>query len=171
MAHTEPSPANNIDAPKERTRNPLGAPRQQLSTNDIPGYKTHWFRGTEQRLQAALDGGYEFVQKQEVRGRNSHILGGATETDGNTDMGSRVSHISGETLDAQGQPERLYLMKIRQEWFNEDQEMKEERNQALLRALKKGSIGAEKDESSSDTAARYAKVGDTMFTPRRISRS
>ncbi len=54
MAHTEPSPANNIDAPKERTRIPLGAPRQQLSTNDIPGYKTHWFRGTEQRLQAAL---------------------------------------------------------------------------------------------------------------------
>lgn len=111
----------------ERKRIPMSVPVQKLEAPEIPGYHLHWFNGTPDRIQRALDGGYEFVDEREAR-INNVSLGGDSATSGNTDMGSRVSVVSGTELGRDGQPVRLILMKIKQEWYEEDQKLVEARN-------------------------------------------
>ena len=62
----------------------------------------------------------EVVEESEVK-LNNVSLGGTSAQTGNTDMGSRVSVVSGQEVRNDGQPGRLILMKIRQEWWEEDQ--------------------------------------------------
>ena len=153
----------------ERKRIPMSVPVQKLEVPDMPGYHLHWFLGHADRIDRALEGGYEHVGEREVR-MTASSLGGDTTASGNTDMGSRVSVISGSEIGRDGQPIRLVLMKIKQEWYEEDQKILEGRNEHVASALRGGLIGTEKD-GPNDTMHRYVDKARTvipdLFTPKR----
>ena len=158
---TKPNPANATAKPVAAfKRIPMSVPVRKLEVPEIPGYHLHWFKSDEQRLQQALQGGYEFVDRKEVR-LNSVSLGGTGAVDASTDMGSRVSIISGG--DGAGGPERLILMKIKQEWYEEDQKLLENRNDQIAGALAGGTVGAAGAADSRETNLRY--VGKTTTIP------
>lgn len=162
------NPANTKNA-DERKRIPMSVPVQRLEAPEIPGYHLHWFMGSPERLQRALDGGYEFVDSKELKINNVSI-GGDSAVSGNTDMGSRVSIVSGQEVGKDGQPTRLILMKIKQEWYEEDQKLVEARNEQVASALRGGLLGAEQDVAG-DTRHRYVDKARTsipdLFKPKR----
>ena len=169
MALEKLNPATRSSAIGERKRVPMSVPVQRLEAPDIPGYHLHWFNGTAERIQRAFDGGYEFVDERELK-INNVSLGGDSAVSGNTDLGSRVSVVSGQMLGNGGQPTRSILMKIKQEWFEEDQKLVDGRNEQVAAALRGGLLGAEKD-APGDTALRYldkarTKIPD-LFLPKR----
>lgn len=145
----------------ERKRVPMSVPVQKLEVPEMPGYHLHWFIGSPERLQRAIDGGYEFVDEREVQ-TNNVSLGGDSTASGNTDMGSRVSVVSGQEIGRDGQPTRLVLMKIRQEWYEEDQKVIESRNELVVASLLGGAIGAEKDRPG-DANHRYVDKSRTSI--------
>lgn len=157
------NPANRPGVTKaERKRIPMSVPVQKLAAPDIPGYHLHWFNGTAERIQRAQDGGYEFVDSQEIS-INNVSLGGDSTVSGNTDMGSQVSIVAGKELGRDGQPIRMILMKIKQEWYEEDQKLIEERNDKVADSLTGGMIGAEQAADRNDRGMRY--VGSQTKIP------
>jgi hypothetical protein len=162
MALKEINPASRSETTSaERKRIPMSVPVQRLEVPDIPGYHQHWFLGTSERLQRAMDGGYEFVDEREVK-INNVSLGGDSAASGSTDMGSRVSIVSGQEVGKDGQPVRLVLMKIRQEWWEDDQQLIEDRNTKVRDSLLGGMIGAENDRPG-DTQHRYVDKSRTQI--------
>ena len=111
----------------------------------------------------------EFVDEREIK-INNVSLGGDSAISGNTDLGSRVSVVSGQEVGKDGQPTRLILMKIKQEWWEEDQKQVEARNDKVRRSLLGGMIGAENDRPG-DTQHRYVDNARTaipeFFKPKR----
>ncbi len=143
----------------ERKRIPMSVPVQRLSVPDIPGYHLHWFVGTPERLGRAQDGGYEFVEEQDTAIADAGLGGTSTRT-GNTDLGSRVSVIAGSEIGRDGQPVRLVLMKIKQEWYEEDQQLVEERNDKVVATL----LGGMQDGGAGgDTSNRYVDAKRTKI--------
>lgn len=164
------SPASrDAKSSAERKRVPMSVPVQRLEAPEIPGYHLHWFINTPARIQRALDGGYEFVDSKELK-INNVSLGGDSALSGNTDMGSRVSVVSGQEAGMDGQPSRLVLMKIKQEWYEEDQKLVEKRNDDVAAALRGGHLGEER-EAGSDARHRYVDKSRTvipdLFKPKR----
>lgn len=152
-----------------RKRIPMSVPTRKLEAAEIPGYHLYWFYGTADQIQRATEGGYEFVDEREVR-LNAASLGSNSAAGGNTDMGSRVSVLAGADIGHDGQPVRLILMKIKLEWYEEDQKILEKRNEQIAAALRGGLLGAEQD-GVGDTQHRYVdrartKIPD-LFTPKR----
>jgi len=147
----------------------MSVPVQRLETPELAGYHLHWFLSTPERLQRAFDGGYEFVDEREIK-INNVSLGGDTAVSGSTDMGSRISVVSGQEVGKDGQPTRLVLMKLRQEWWEEDQKLIEDRNTKVRDSLLGGMIGAEHD-SQGDSRHRYVDRTRTQipdfFKPKR----
>ena len=158
-------PSEAVGAPTtERSRIPFSTPVARLAVPEIPGYHLHWFMGTAQRIQRAVDGGYEFVEKAEVK-LNNRVLGSDTAQDGNTDMGSRVSIIAGSETGPDGQAVRLILMKIKQEWWEEDQKAlvsDGSRVENVRKSLLGGLAGAEREDRT-DTAQRYVDKSRTKI--------
>lgn len=154
----------------ERKRIPMSVPVQKLDAPEIPGYHLHWFLGTPERLQRAIDGGYEFVDQKEVKLINA-TLGGDSAVSGNTDMGSQVSIISGSEVGKDGQPIRMVLMKIKNEWYEEDQKLVYERNLQVADALTGGMLGDQGKPIPGDTRNRYVDKARTtipdMFNPKK----
>lgn len=141
----------------ERVRVPLSVPQLKLEVPDIPGYYLRWFTGTPDRLAQAERAGFEFVSPEEVQ-LNNVSIGGAAGKDGNTDLGSRVSVANGDTID--GQAVRLYLMKQKMEYYLEDQELLNKRNdgiaEALTTAYNRGQVGGrDQGETAEDASLRY----------------
>jgi len=173
MAIQPLSPATKSASSAERKRIPMSVPVQQLEVPPIPGYHLHWFRGDAERIQRAISGGYEFVNQRDVR-LNATSLGGDSAESGNTDMGSQVSKVSGEEIGKDGQPVRLILMKIKQEWYEEDQKLVDARNEQVAAALRGGLMGAEKD-AAGDTQHRYVDPKKTsipdLFNPNKKRRA
>jgi len=130
------NPANEREkAVTERTRIPMSIPNQHLAVPDIPGFHTHWF--LSKNVHRALRAGYEYVNPEEVElvayGLADDLAGG-----GSSDLGTRISHIASSQVDNTGQPERLYLMKLRQEWWDDDQKLIEKANDRIAAALRGG---------------------------------
>ena len=95
---------------KERT--PLGQ-RNRLTYRDLePGYSYRIINDKNDRLRLAQEGGYEFVESKEKLG-DTRVAGG-------TPMDSRVSTPVGGG-------EIGYLMRIKDEWYQEDQQIKEDK--------------------------------------------
>lgn len=143
----------------ERKRIPLSVPQRKLEVQDIPGYHTHWFRGTAQRLAQAERAGFEYVHPDEVSLTDVSIGGDAMKA-GNTDLGSRVSRIEGGEVDGNGQAVRMYLMKQKNEYWKEDQAILQERNDSiadsLTTAYRTGGIGGkDAGETAEDASLRY----------------
>ena len=125
-----------------RQRIPFGIPRSKLSVSvDVPGYHLHWVNDEGGRVFAAEQGGYEFVTPQEVGREGSdtrvRVHVGTTE--------------SGDGLFA-------YLMKIRQEWYEEDQAEIQKNLDQVEYAIKNGTF--ENDPSQN----RYVKKDLMKFS-------
>lgn len=167
---TKQNPANDVKVSAiPEGYIPMSAPVQRLQVPEREGYVRHWFRGDYNRLQRAQQAGYRFVDHSEVR-TNNFDVGGDSKNSGNTDLGSRVSIVTGDDSGPDGQPNRLYLMEIPKELFEYGQKLLQERNDSVAEALRSGLIGSDED-SASDKAARYAKTGvPDLFNPNKRRR-
>jgi len=144
----------------EATRVPMSLPTTKLSVPEIPGYYTYWHLG--KNVPAALRAGYVHVEDDEVE-LNQVGVANSVEESGSTDMGSRVSISAGNSLGEDNEPERLYLMKLRMDWHEQDLAGQARRNEDIAIALRSGTIGAEGDP---DRNKRYMKAGQDLFYPR-----
>lgn len=118
---------------RERRRSAFNGTRGRLTVNkQIPGYHLHIFNDTKDgRIQQALDTGYEFVSPEEVGGVSENV------TDRNTDLGGKVRFLVGSD---NGEPLYAYLMKIKQEWYEEDKAELAARNDRTEAAIKRGQV-------------------------------
>jgi len=99
----------------------------------IPGYHLHILNDDRNRLQEAQDNGYEFVTPSEIKGVSENV------TSRNGDIGdSRVRFLVG--TQENGQPLHGYLMKIRQEWYDEDQADLQRKNDQIDESVRKGAV-------------------------------
>lgn len=139
----------------ERTRIPMSTPTRKLEVPPIEGYHLYWF--LESNVPRALDGGYEFVKRDEVK-LNQHGIATGRGVSGNTDLGTNVSVVAGGVSESGG-AERLVLMKIKQEWYDEDRKQLENRNASILEAIFRGEIIPGSEEASrEDRNQMYLKT-------------
>lgn len=158
-----PSDATNLETVAERKRIPFTGPDLKLAVPEISGYHLHWFLGSPARIQRAIQAGYEFVDQSEVQ-VNNHLLGGNPLDSGSTDLGTRVSIVAGgEDIGTDGQATRLYLMKIKEEWWKEDQAAQTgpgSRLEGVRNALLSGMLGRE-GQRGDDNAQVYVDTKRT----------
>lgn len=150
---------------------PMSAPIQRLQVPEKPGFVRYWFRGDPNRLQRAMQAGYKFVNPNDVKVNNFDV-GGDSKNSGNTDLGTRVSVVTGDETGPDGQPNRLYLMEIPKELYDYGQRLLEERNEQIAEELRSGLIGSDSTgESGRDKATRYSKTGvPDLFNPHKNRR-
>jgi hypothetical protein len=116
---------------KRPRRGSIGVPRLRLAVKfEIPGYHLCW-QNDDGGVENAIDSGYEFVTR------------GETETEqgvepSNIDMGDKIKQKVG-TLEGGGAL-YAYLMKIKQEWHEEDMAELEANNRAIQDAIAGGNI-------------------------------
>jgi hypothetical protein len=116
---------------RERVRNVFNGTQAKLTVNnEIPGYKLHIFNDEPGRIQTAIDGGWEFVNPEEVGGVKDSV------TSGNTDLGEKVRYLVGASEKGDGL--YAYLLKIKQEWWEEDQKELHKRNDRVDEAIRGG---------------------------------
>lgn len=174
QAKSEPvksASANPANAPEkrvtERNRIPMNLPQLKLGVPEIPGFYLYWHLG--QNIPRALKAGYEFVDAEEVELANSGLADDANKQ-GNSDLGSRVSTIAGGLIEGTPEPQRLYLMKIRNEWHEADAKGLEAVNERIASAIRGGRSAPGQDapgETHQDKLQRYLKKGQDLFIPKR----
>lgn len=165
-------PANPANAPQRRvteaTRIPMSLPQTKLAVPEIPGYYLYWFLG--QNVPRALKAGYEFVDESEAMLVNTGLADDVSKQ-GNSDMGTRVSAVAGGLIEGTAEPQRLYLMKLRQEWRDKDVQLLEQANERIAQALRGGQVIAGQasapGETAEDKLKRYLKKGQDLFIPKR----
>lgn len=157
---TNPSNSQTLKVTDD-TRISMSVPRMMLEVPPIEGYVMHWFADRPGRINRAMQAGYEFVNRDEVQLNNMGLASDMT-VDGNTDLGTRISIHGGVTDN--GSSERMYLMKIKKEWYNKDMDLREQSADRIVQTLKTGSIGA---DHARDPAQRYAKGVENLFTRKK----
>ena len=83
-------------------RVPLGTPRAKMHADKRPGYVRYWFNDKPGRIVAAQDAGYQFVMESGDQKRQMNVGTGEA-----------------------GQPLQAYLMEIPEEFYKEDQALKQ----------------------------------------------
>ena len=117
---------------RRKERISLGAVRPNFEIfGDIPGYHLHGFVDLDGRLELALLGGYEFVRPGEVK------VGARVVADKDAD--GRISWHSGTRED--GSSYRTYLMKIEQEYWEENQQDIQDQNDNYESQIRAGNVG------------------------------
>jgi len=112
-------------------RTSFGAPKLSMAvTVEVPGYHLCWMND-DGMVEKALDSGYEFVTKGQTE-----IENGVSPS--NVDMNDKIKMKVG-TFDS-GAPLFGYLMKIKNEWFEEDQEAILLENRKIEDAIAGGNI-------------------------------
>jgi hypothetical protein len=96
----------------------------------IDGYHLHIFNDTPGRIEQALNVGYEFVKPDEVGGTAVNVVSR------NTDVGDKVRFLVG--TDSNNEPQYAYLMKLKQEFYEEDQSALQAKNDAVDAAIRGG---------------------------------
>ena len=116
---------------RESVRNVFNGTQSKLTVNNqIPGYHLHIFNDEPGRIQTATDGGWEFVTPDEVGGVKDSV------TSGNTDLGDKVRFLVGTSEKGDGL--YAYLMKIKEEWWQQDQDETQKRNDRVDDAIRGG---------------------------------
>lgn len=148
------NPANSAKPDvAERKRIPMSVPQARLSTSPIPGFRQYWF--LEKNVARAKQAGYEFVNEADVV-LNQPNVSMDKSISGNTDLGTNVSVIGGEGSD--GKPERLILMKIKEQWYKEDQQALVARNIQVLQGIfKDQKIDHSPEATAEDKDQTYVK--------------
>lgn len=165
------NPANAQDfVPADFT--PMTSATLRLEVPKRDGWHRHWFRGTPERIARAQKAGYRFVDEREVS-LNNFDLGGDAKESGNSDLGSRVSVISGDDVDTTGQPGRLYLMECPEHLYQRSKAILDQRNDDVATALRGGNIGkGAQGETTVDQNNRYMKGNaPDLFTPNKPRRT
>ena len=117
---------------RTRQRGTFNGTRGKLQVgNSIPGYHLYIFNDTPGRITAAQDNGYEFVHPSEVGGTTENVVSR------NTDLGDKVRFLVGSN---DGEPMYAYLMKIKQEWWEEDQAELHNKNEQIQQAIRGGKL-------------------------------
>jgi hypothetical protein len=101
----------------------------------IEGFHLHVFNDVPGRIAQALDVGYEFVSPNEVGGTSVNVV------DRNTDLGDKVRFLVG--TGEKGEPQYAYLMKIQQEFYEEDQAVLQAKNDKIDEAVRGGKLTKE----------------------------
>lgn len=139
-----------------RTRVPFSGRRANLQLSeaerkalDEAGYVPRWVNDRDGRVERALAGGYEFVKPEEAT--SIGIYGDVHK--GNTDIGDKVSKVV-----SRGEPIiRAYLMKIKKEYYEEDQKAKESVNKKVDKALSGGEAGGSGVENKYGPGVTYGR--------------
>lgn len=159
-----PANAGGVTAePPRRRRIPLSIPRRKLEVDPIPGFVLYWFK--ESNIPIALDAGYEFVEQTEVRLSEVNQANPA-DSSGSTDLGSRVS-IIGDAIGQRGVPERLVLMKIREEFWREDRQILDNENAKVIQSIFGGKILA---AETGDHSQSYVNTAIAQGSGRLLNR-
>jgi hypothetical protein len=116
----------------QRTRrSSFGAPKLSMAvTVEVPGHHLCWMND-DGNVEKALESGYEFVSKHETE-----IENGVSPS--NVDMTDRIKLKVG-TLEG-GDALYAYLMKIKNEWYEEDMNTIEQENRKIEEAIAGGNI-------------------------------
>jgi hypothetical protein len=126
-----PTPAT--DGTTRKRRNVFNGTEAKISVRtQIDGYHLHVFTDTGGRIQEAMDSGYEFVKPEEVGGVSENVVSR------NGDLGERIRYLVNPR--AEGSEQYGYLMKIRQEWYEEDQAELQTKNNLIDASIRKGKI-------------------------------
>jgi len=132
----DPTPAPAVDGATRKRRNVFNGTEAKIGVREqIPGYHLHVFTDTGGRIQEAMDSGYEFVTSAEVGGVSENVVSR------NGDLGERIRYLVNPR--ASGTEQYGYLMKIRQEWYEEDQAALQMKNNAIDAAIRKGKVTGE----------------------------
>lgn len=118
------------EAEGRQTRVPLGVARSKMAVPEIPGFKFRWINDLQGRVLQAQQGGYEFVTSAEVP-----TFGDYDVDNVNRDLGARVSRVVDKTTGM-----KAYLMKIKREYWEEDQREKQKVVDETDQAIRKGSL-------------------------------
>lgn len=110
-------------------RIPLGVARSKLSVPKRQGYVRRWVNDTEGRLMNAANGGYEYASDQSLQ------IGSPDIDNENRDLGARISRVVDKST---GQ--KAYLMEIKEEFYKEDQAMKQSDLDVTDNLIKKGKL-------------------------------
>lgn len=122
------------DRPQRTRRVPFGVPQTKLGvTLEVPGYHLYWCNDAGGNLEQAQAGGYEFVTPREI---------------GETRDGSQVKRLVGTNKD--GSPLYAFLLKIKQEWHEEDQGKLAEIDDQFEKAIKRGKLLEQPGENRYD---------------------
>jgi len=128
------------ESPRNRpTRIPFSANSQKMQVEYVDqdffnAWVPHWFNDQRGRIERAQNAGYQFVDESEVIG-----LGGQ-DLHANNNEGSQVSMVVTGPVD--GNPEvTAYLMKIKKEWYDEDQLTKLKKRQQGEAMIHEGQAG------------------------------
>jgi hypothetical protein len=127
---------------------------RRLEVPDIVGYRLYWF--VDRNVPRAIQAGYEFVQADEVS-LNQLNVGTDKSLSGNADLGNQVRVVAGTAEN--GGVEHLTLMKIRQEWWDEDRKVLESRNADVLSGIfRNEAIMGSENVAGPDRDVRYVKT-------------
>lgn len=112
-----------------RDRVPFGGHRRRLEVhNKDPNYVYYWFNDSQDRIARALGAGYEFVNKKDL-GKD---VGDKDVNNGTSSLDTRVSKKVGEDL-------TVYLMRIKREYWEQDQAAKQKEADLIDHAIQGGS--------------------------------
>jgi hypothetical protein len=134
QAQKPPEPTPSADGAVRRKRGVFNGTKGKLSVDtNISGHHLHIMNDDKTRIQDALDNGYVFVKPEEVEGLSDNVVAK------NGDLGdSRIRFLVGSR--DKGEPMYGYLMKIRQEWYEEDQAELQAKNDKVDAAIRTGKI-------------------------------
>jgi len=105
--------AKPVVGTSKKKRRPLGVSRLKLEVhNQDPNYVYRHVSDRDNRINDAIEGGYEMAPQMEM-GHDGRA---------NTDPGGRTSQVV-DSID--GKPITGHLMRIKREWYEEDQADKE----------------------------------------------
>jgi len=140
-----------IEKPVRRKKGAFNGTRGKLQVgNLIQDYHLYFFNDEPGRIAAALEAGWEFVTPEEVGYDSSNV------TNNNVDLANRVSVLGMKS--ELGKPQQQILLKIRQEWWEEDQAEVQARNNKTDASIKRGKGG-----NNVDTTGFYdAGIKSTM---------
>lgn len=140
--HQDKNPNNTVESQKQelkrtRSRPSMSVPYQKLKTTEIPGYYTHWMNDYPGRIATAQQCGWEFVKPEEANiiGDSPGVAPGES---GNTDLGNKISIYVGRT--DWGTPLRAFLMKLKLEYWYEDQEARNQVSEAFNEQIRSNSV-------------------------------
>lgn len=121
------------DRPQRKQRGVFNGMRQKLQVmGEIKGYHLCWMNDTPGNIMAAQEGGYEFVSDKDIRMANNNVVSR------NNSEGTQIKVLVGTNED--NSPMFAYLMKIRNEYYEEDQADIQSYNDKVDAQIKGGNI-------------------------------
>lgn len=132
----------NKEVRTREKRRPFGVPVSRLSVfKEIPGYHLRWVNDEPGRIALAMESGYTFVSPEEV---------GRAGDDG------KVKEQAGTQRDG-STPLFMYLMKIAQEFYEEDRDSLNSQIDKIDEAIRGGKL----DRQAGD--GRYVPEGGISY--------